>query len=301
MYRYILICISFIFLFTYLFASDYSAKEISQRLFAVHATDVFPSTGFVISGFGDDDELPENLPNCRSSIHFAIGELVRPLGEMSWEDRKYAIVTPLDQLYPQLVNLNCYDTFIIGDFELNKGTVVLVPAGTKYEGMVCEIIEYGVGSSLREAVDTFITSHGGWNVRMLDDNIEEEYAPALVGNNNINSNVFFQPILDLLPHLSLGLRWEPHHGEAWRFSEIEMILLGLHDEFYGDGERQSVECLQRSRKDLLEHYEMLLKTYLDAPLLSEKSKKALSESLNIVNQWIQMIDFEIQKRADEAV
>jgi len=297
MHRCFLYCILFISFTADLFATRYSAEELGQKLFAVHATDVFPGNGFVTAGFGTDDELPENFPNFRCTVHFSIGELVRPICDwMSWEDKKYAIVTPLNQLYPQLVNLNCYDTIILGNLELTSKMVLVVPEGTKVEGATYQIFEYGSDTSLREAVDRLITSRGGWNVRMLDEDLEDEYPPALVGEENINTHETFQPILDIIPHLSLGIRWEPYHGEAWRFSAVELILFSLHNEFYGNAEPAPLVCLQDRREELLEHHAVFTKIYLDAPLLTEESKEILSEKLDTMIQWIQMIDQEIQER-----
>ncbi len=201
------------------------------------------------------------------------------------------MLVPLNRLYPQLINLNCYDTFILGDFHLDEDTVLVVPEGTKVRNIGCTVFEYGAGIPLREAVDTVIATQGGWKVTMQEDNVEEEYSPAMVDQVNINTNAFFRPILDLLPHLSLGLRWEPRHGEAWRFSSVEMLLMGLYEVFYSEGGPESIdEQLGDLQEELLEHYQVLSETYLDVSLLNEVSHEILRDRLNLMFQWIQKME-----------
>lgn len=114
-----------------------------------------------------------------------------------------------------------------------------------------------------------IFSLGGWKVNMNDENLDEEYETAIVEGVNINTYEFFAPLLESIPHLSLGLRWEPLHGEAWRFADLEMLLaqLTLHPETF------------QNWKDLDEHRSILESTYLNAPQLSQKSKDMLKEKM----------------------
>lgn len=279
----------------------YSTEELGEKLFAVHATDVFPADGVAKAGFELDENAPKEIPNFRCTIHFALGELVRPLGDdwMSWEDKKYAVVTPLKQLYPQLVNLNCYDTFILGDYVLDEEAVLIAPKGTKVDGISVTIFEYDSDSTLREAVDTLIASKGGWKVTMLSEDLEDKYPPAIWNGVNINTPDSFQPILEELPHLSLGLRFDPHHGEAWRFSNTEMTLLGLYYCFYDSPDLFTAEDLEEARLILLENHQIFTDTYLEAPMLHNKSKTALLEKLIIVDQWIQMINEHLECSLDQ--
>lgn len=253
-------------------------ESLGKNLFAVHATDQFPINGFLYAGYGSPDTIPEGTPNVRRTLHFSIGELVRPIGTgeeqwMTWEDKLYAIVVPLESLFPQLVNLNCYDTFILGDLRLNEEMFVVAPRGTIANGKY-NLYEYDPGTSLREAIDHVIASQNGWKVTMTAENEDEQYAPALVDGININTFEFFSPLLEQMPYLSLGLRWEPFHGEAWRFVELEMMTMALvyYPEHF------------QNRDELEEHILVLEETYLNAPQFSEISKETLLEIIKLVKQ-----------------
>lgn len=241
-----------------------ASESIGENLFAVHATDVLPEEGILYAGYGKPGTLPEDIPNVRCTVHFSLGELVRPLGDwMTWENKKYAIVVPLKNLYPQLVNLNCYDTFILGDLELTKEMYLVAPEGTPSIGE-CSIFEYNSDTSLREAVDQLIATLGGWKVTMSDDNLDEEYAPAYVNGTNINTQEFFASFLEMIPHLSLGVRWDPLHGEAWRLANLEMLLFSKSP---------------MNKDEIKEHRSALKRVYLKAPALSSKSKQMLKERM----------------------
>ncbi len=245
-------------------------ENLGEHLFAVHATNVLPEDGVLHAGYGKPEDIPEGIPDIRCTVHFSIGELVRPVGKdwMNWEEHLYAIVTPLKSLYPQLVNLNCYDSFILGDLDLTQEMFVVVPKGTMLDGPF-SIYEYDSRSSLREAVDALIGSLGGWKVTMLGYKDESKYRKATVDGRNINTHKFFTPFLEKLPHLSLGLRWYPLHGEAWRFADWEMLAMSLahapeHFSSYAEFE---------------EHESIIEKTYLNAPTLAEKSKEIIRKKI----------------------
>jgi len=295
------------FVFSLLFACSlhadhFTAQELGEKLYAVHATDIFPAEGVAYAGVGPDEELPENFPNYRFTLHFALGELVRPLGDdwKSWEDKKYAVVTPLKTLFPQLVNLNCYDTFIVGDFVFDAETVLVAPLGTKSENRSLLIYEYDENSSLREAVDAVIALKGGWKVTMLGEDLEHEYPPAMLGDLNINTHDHFRPILELLPHLSLGLRWRPFHGEAWRFADNEMVLMGGYRIFYNDPAEVSADELHYFRERLLENYEVISTTYLKAPRLALSGKESILKKLNLMERLLQFIQRGLKAKRAEA-
>lgn len=257
-------------------------ESLGKLLFAVHATDDFPSDGILHAGYGNPETLPEWVPNVQHTLHFSIGELVRPVGTgeeqwMTWENKLYAIVVPLENLFPQLINLNCYDTFTLGDLYLSQEMFIVAPKGTSAEGPY-RLFEYDSSTTLRDAVDALIASQGGLKVTMTDENLDEEYAPAMVDSININTFDFFADFLVKMPYLSLGLRWEPLHGEAWRFADVEMKVMNLAitPGPYDD----SIKIWNKIDK----HLRILKEIYLNAPQLSEISKEALNEMIKAVDQ-----------------
>lgn len=242
------------------------ADDMRDKLYAVHATDELP-VGVLKAGYGKDEG---ELAGVRTTVHFAIGELVRPVGKwMSWEKKKYAVVAPLRALLPQLVNLNCYDSFIVGDLEITDEMIVVAPVGTVGN----KVWVYDAETvTLREAVDQAIASLGGWKVTMSGKNKHEQYLPAYVDGKDINTFEFFSQLLEELPHLSLGLRWDPHHGEAWRLAWLEMELVSVHKEPHLDH--------TDTWQSINEKKEVIRKTYLDSTLC-EKSKLALLRLLDL--------------------
>lgn len=256
----------------------FAEEPFNRVLFAVHATDQFPKDGVLYGGYGNPDEIPAGIPNIRRTVHFSIGELVRPIGVgedewMTWENKSNAVVVPLESLYPQLINLNCYDTFILGDLALSPEMFLVAPKGTAAKGNFT-VFEYEPETSLREAVDELIASQGGWKVTMSAENIDEEYAPALVDGVNINTYDFFSPLLEKIPYLSLGVRWEALHGEAWRFAQLELLMMSLahspeHFHFWDEVD---------------EHVITLKNAYERAPQLSQTSKATLREMFSLVNK-----------------
>jgi len=84
-------------------------QEFRTRLFAVTATDVFPEDGKLRAG-AISKSGKADPPSFRPTVHFALGELVREHGHNSWDSRRYAILAPLQQLEPQLINVMTHDT-----------------------------------------------------------------------------------------------------------------------------------------------------------------------------------------------
>jgi|GEM_PF-2925818 len=219
----------------------HSKEVLQEKLFAVHATEILPADGILRSGFGDlrhklkDDQehLHDLIQKTRQTIHFSLGELVRPVGNWeNWEGAKYAIIVPVKDLMGQLINLNCADCFVLGDFELEKRTILVAPKGTKVNGNLYELFEYE-GRSLREMVDFVIAKKGGWKVRMTTGIDEDVLKKAICKGKNINTKAFFKPLLDGIPYLSVGLRFDPLDGDNYRLSEIEASIISVLCYFFG--------------------------------------------------------------------
>ncbi len=260
-------------LFAFLFIQSVLFCDIKDELFAVHATNDLPDDGELRAGYGKNTE--EKWQEIRTTVHFSLGELVRPIGNwMSWEEKKYAIVAPLKTLLPQLININCYDSFILGDLTLTEEMFLVAPEGEEIVGP-CRVWYYDRRScSLRDAIDQLIASEGGFKISMSDQNIDEGYFPAYVNGSDVNTYEFFSPLLAELPHLSLGVRWEPFHGEGWRFAPLEMAL--MRSIGYPD--------LPQDQGEMENHLEVLEKTYLGAKHLSEKSKVAVRNLIKLCKQ-----------------
>lgn len=244
---------------------------IKDQLFAVHATDELPVDGVLHAGYGRD--VTGDLAKLRVTVHFSLGELVRPIGKwMSWEKKTYAVVTPLKAILPQLVNLNCYDSFILGDLTLTDEMFLVAPRGTAMGS--CVVWEYDPEIvTLRQAIDACIAAQGGWKVTMSSKNKNETYMPAYVDGKDINTHQFFGPLLEERPYLSLGLRWEPLHGEAWHFAPLEMRLFGVI--------KQPEHVQEDTWEEIEEHRAAIENAYRNADF-ADISKESIKNLLDLI-------------------
>ena len=66
----------------------------------------------------------------RNTVHFCLNSPVDGgfFGASNWEKMKYAIICPLTDLQPQIKGTVPQDTFIEGDYNFTKNTVILCPA-----------------------------------------------------------------------------------------------------------------------------------------------------------------------------
>lgn len=160
---------------------------------------------------------------------------MRPIGDWkSWEECKFAVVVRLKDLMPQLINLNCYDTFILGDFKLTPTSILITPKGEVQLNQSEYILyEYDPSAtSLREAVDDAIQQLDGWSIRMLDDEEEDILRDAIHEGQNINTKSFFSPLLTAKPYLSVGLRFDEEDGEHYRMFFNEMTTINVINYFF---------------------------------------------------------------------
>lgn len=227
---------------------SFSADILLDKIYAVHASSSLPDYNYLRAGLALDgySGLEKALmPKARKTLHFALGELVRPIdGFMSWEDCPYAIITPLRVLQPQLININCYDTFILGDLKLTDQSYLVLPDNVaKTTASRATIITYDPNNqTLRETVDALILQKEGWHIEMNSDDVEDELHEAYLNGNNINSPEFFAPLKEIMPGLASGLRFDPLDGEHYRLSQIEQNLLFVAMQILSDNYRETAEC-----------------------------------------------------------
>jgi len=212
---------------------ELTSSKIKNKLIAVHATDSLPDNGYLRRAGPENDEgtqIIKILQKIRGTLHFSLGELVRELDdEISWDLHRVAVLIPLKDLMSQLININCYDTFILGDYKLNERSVVVKPFGMDHNDSG-EYQIYGYDpekTTLREAVDIAISMMGGWSIRMINGADEGILEEAFLEDFNINTKEFFLPLLRNRPYLSVGLRFDPLDGENYRLFMIEMLALGV--------------------------------------------------------------------------
>lgn len=102
-------------------------------------------------------------------------QLLDLLSDISWDNRAFAIITPLNSIIDQAVNIFAHDTFITGNWQLKKETIVLVPEGTdmsEIQDKCFRVVTYkSPEKSLRVAIDEIIREKKGLTFRMPEGSV----------------------------------------------------------------------------------------------------------------------------------
>lgn len=303
--------------------NDYAPQESLEKLYAVHATHILPKTGVLRAGFQKKvfkEDLAQHLyPDLRHTVHFSIGELVRPIqvGDKiyNWEECPYAIVIPLKTLMPQVISLNCYDLFTLGSVSLDRKEVTLVIPADQLSSLP-EHHRFAVlcydpkSTTLRQAVEEVIELKEGWHVRMVDNHSEDDLGPAFLEGTeiDINQSLFFSFLKNAYPHISIvGLRWRPFEGEGYLFGLIEMQAAPLIQSFlaptfpaesqvfdYKDLEKRVFELYETAAK--VDHFVHSSPYLLPQKLEYESKREQLESWLNILT-----IELEISRVAQKTL
>ena len=193
---------------------------LRTKLFAVH-TRSNPLTG---------NELPTGISGrtFRPTLHFALGEQVRAHYNGSWDDKPFAVVTPLGNLESQLLNVAPHDTFILGPLKLSPATTVISPAGTDVSALPKDVpvVFYEPAKGLRAAIDEVIGAQDGWHVQMRPGDVDYGF-PAMLGAHDINAPGFFKAMLEEHPQVSFGTHASSVGGEGHRFGWVDSVVRGV--------------------------------------------------------------------------
>jgi hypothetical protein len=269
----------------------YDAETLSQRLFAVHATEYMPVNGVISVG---GDPKPRFLP----TLHFSLGEVVRPHSlAKAWEAMPYAVITTLKSLEPQLVNLMPYDTYILGDFKLPPDAILVLPQGREHLAPAgIRIAAYDAqNTSLRAAVDQVIQDEGGWPVRGLSD-AGTMFHPTTINGWNINTREFFQPVLDRNPGVSYGQHVEAEYGTGASFGALDVWLRGIFLRLErGDAFQIQTETL-RFELGLAMAHQKILKQEIKKRNFPPAALKAFSEANARLDGWLNIAELELRLR-----
>ncbi len=279
------------------------AEELRNRLFAVHATPIFPDDGVLVAGARDvsksDSHVATEPPSFRPTIHFSIGELVRRHRSGSWDEKPYAIVLPIKSLEKQLVNINPYDSYILGNFKIPPEAIFVVPeneihrvpSGFKY-------VTHGHGTTLRQAVDQVILTQGGWKITMKERT--EVGSLANLNGTNINTIEFFEPLLKENRNLSFGNHLHSEVGEIFRMGNVEQALNLLMKPFNPYGITLSYNEMLFLNGFIRHHLEKL-DSFLSSIRLPEHSMIVYRVKRQNVLEWLNIVEMEILIRRRNGV
>lgn len=165
-------------------------RTFLTKTMAVHATDVFPSDGIV-------------RPHRFSTVHFALGGLVPDQGlkswvPSSWQDKKYFIVVPTQDVLQGALNFFAQDTAYPGPFILPPGSVILARERTPQDSGL-EVVEIG-NEAGRAKISEILERRGFLAVKMAQGTGIAGDSAYFLGQN-INASEFFQEIGKRFPQL----------------------------------------------------------------------------------------------------
>ncbi|MGB7129129.1 MAG: hypothetical protein WBD50_08595 [Candidatus Rhabdochlamydia sp.] len=208
-----------------------TSAELKEQIWAVHATNVLPKDILTPKILNLNQEIRSGISN---TVHFSLGELVRPHSDMSWEDRPFAIITPLNSIIDQVVNIFAHDTFITGNWRLKKETIVLLPEGTdtsEIRDKCFRTVTYkDPEKSLRIAIDEIIQEKKGLIFRMPKGSVNLGSEALLDEAININTPSFFDALLkEKQGMVSFGDHTHSQIGDASLLGLIRQLSIQLID------------------------------------------------------------------------
>ena len=188
-----------------------SISELQKSLWAVHVSDyLWPDA--IIKPFSKQLSTQERSQGISLTVHFTLGEMVRPHNRIhTWKFRRIAILTPLSEIWNQLVSIYSYDTFIHGQWKISPKAILIVPENLTVPSLYSEqgikIISYNSDKiSLRKLIKNQIKEHKGIYLRMVR-NLLFPGSPAYLFDDkkiNINNIEFFESLFQINKDLSFG-------------------------------------------------------------------------------------------------
>ncbi len=216
---------------------------IEKKVLAVSVLREIPNSNVIEPNYLDFEHFdkPYELPTkVKFGTNFALGEMVRSHSAGSWENRTVAIVKPLGELNG-LININPYDTLVLGNILLTPNTTLIVPKGTQVRSVEggYKVFEYDPQEmNLRTAVDRVIEAENGWSIRMKENVNEQVDAEFEIGGQTYKTSSFFKEFLSDKPHVSIGNELISLNGHSFRFGIISQVLVrylnsfsSLHNDF----------------------------------------------------------------------
>lgn len=211
-----------------------TCEELEKNILAIHVSDYLWVDAIVRPFLGT--AFGCSTPGIALTIHFSLGEMVRPHSKVhTWEERKFALITPLREIINKMVGLSPYDSFIQGDWEITPATLVIVPQDTEvpelYRSKNIRVIKYDPQTtSLRKFIKQQIFEQRGIRLKMVRNLTLSGAAAYLYGDKllDINRFSFFKSLFDTYPKLSYGSDTVSHNGRSgYLFGVIRQLSHNL--------------------------------------------------------------------------
>lgn len=306
-------------------STNVTFKELEDKLFAVHTTNYLPVNGKQIakaSILAEHAELlnfTKNMPNFRYTLHWCLGRVVPSSGLLTVDEdgndkvidastRKYAIVTKLKNLYPQLVNIYLEDTFILGDYEISAKDTVIIPTDTDLDisNWPNANIRYYNPSvqNLDAAVHDFIMEKQGCIVvDAVNDNDSDQEHAIIYYNNGLQIIIdkkdpyFWETIIKELD-ISFGLHDPSGFRCNWQGSYlcmqeiiIQKIICVLVGEIEAD--EHNLDYLLFCKKNFSILSNSLIEWVKNTERFPQSIKAEFISYQENLGAWVKLLDLEI--------
>ena len=155
---------------------EYKEKGM-ESIVLVHKTDYIPHgskirsnreakaiAGTIDAKFNDGCDYKIDVPSKRRTVHFSMNGEVRSHSYGNWDNKKYAIIIPFNDIPKEnIASANPEDTWTKDSVRLTDNTWILCPKGEKKqvqeENPNINIIEYE-GECVRDYANSFVTNLG---------------------------------------------------------------------------------------------------------------------------------------------
>lgn len=216
------------------------STELEDKIWAVHAsTYLWPDA--VLRPYGRSLNSQKQGKGLALTIHFSLGEMVRPHSLwMTWEQCDFVLLTPLKNILKQTLNISPHDTYIIGDWKIPAGSLLIAPENVKIPEVYAQknitVVTYNPAlEKIRKVVRKQIQAQAGLEIKMVK-NLILPGSPAYLNRDealNINHPNFFSSLWNDHPSLSFGCDVISLKGKGFCLGMIsqlsEAILLNEDD------------------------------------------------------------------------
>ncbi|MBF0123208.1 MAG: class I SAM-dependent methyltransferase [Candidatus Omnitrophica bacterium] len=279
-----------------------SAKDIGDHVYGIHGMSNYSledgvlRAGTVKSAAG----MPKADTYFRITTHFALGGLVQAETSRAGNNYEYAVVSPLKNLAPQLVNIFPTDTFILGNYRLKDGDFLVVPLGTQVTGLPKEvkIVYYDPKKEdLRGAVEGVIKRNKGWLIQQPETfGIGEK---AVLDGEDISHPDFFKAFLHQHPQVSFGDAVRSEVGWAGSLGFIEQDLRHLIRSEYIDKRNTYSTAELKVNLILLEYHVSQVARHISEAGFSQDVLAVFQNKRQDMEKWLEILRLDIQSRVSQ--
>lgn len=261
-------------------------EDFHTKLFAVHATDVFPQDGVIKAGAIIEHQGTPQSADTRNTVHFSLGLLVAS-HETSWDMSKFAVISRIEPLLARMINLDPYDTYLLNDFKLSEKSILVVPNDYSLtQDLSCCVVRYTADQKIKEVIADIISTLGGWSIQLNSGEATIKADATIEGSREeVMTPLFFKSLLESNPHLSFGFHNAKIRGEAWRTGAIENLLLQLSLTYlYSTGCSRLIftDDMVKYIKNVLQHHYTKIQDLAHSPELKDFQREHYQQLLHTV-------------------